>query len=683
MLRFLQLRRNKLLLDVCVYPVLILLVNVLIVAREFRVEYSAYLESNEGSFIAIARNLASHPADLLWWPLWDLGIPFQNTYIPGLHILVATFSRLAGHSPALSFHQVSATFYALGPVAVYFMARTMTHLPGTSFFAALAYSIVSPSAWLMPQVRNDLGGAFHLRRLQILAYYGEGPHTACLFFIPLAVLLLWLAMTKGRVWMKVTAGLVLGLAVVMNAFAAVILAVAAVVLAAINPAGRPFRKALLLFCIAVPAYLWISPLLPPSVAADIRSNSSREYPFDAASAMGLGFVIAASACVWYLTKNRISAALRMFLIYTLILSLIVLLAYYAGCNIVPQPHRYSTAMDMGICLSAVFGAAAILRARWRRLLPPLAVVLVMAAAVQVRHDIRYARRLIQSGDIEKTTTFHLAKWMDEHMQDERVFVGGASSFHFNAFTDTPQFHGGHDPMEPSILTLVGDFVILSGMNAGSRDMEICSAWLKALGAHAFSVPGPLSDPYYHSFTHPERFEGHFPVLWRESDTTVYGVPTRSSSLAHVLPATSLVRHFPINGLDIGEMTPYVAALENPAFPEASFRWLNRHSASIQATLVPGQVISIQERYMPGWTATVNGLPQKVEQDGLGLMVLKPRCTSCSVTISYDGGFEWRATCLASFLTIACSLAWLLRSLLNSRKKRIPLYKSTAAASAAN
>jgi hypothetical protein len=225
-------------------------------------------------------------------------------------------------------------------------------------------------------------------------------------------------------------------------------------------------------------------------------------------------------------------------------------------------------------------------------------------------------------------------------------------------------------MQPSMLTLIGWFVIASGMNTGSRDMEICAVWLKALGAHAFSVPGPLSDPYYRPFTNPERFEGHFPVLWRESDTTIYSVPSRSKSLAHVVPATSLVQHFPINGLDIDEMKRYVAALEDPALPDAPFQWLNWHAASIQAKLQAGQVVSIQERYMPGWSAVVNGQPQKVDRDGLGFMVLKPACNDCRVTIAYDGGLEWRLTCLASFLVTLLSAFALVRSLLKGRQRAL-------------
>ena len=60
------------------FPLFILLANLVIIWKLFSIEYSAYLESNEGTFIAIARQIASHPWDLQWFPQWEGGLPFQN-----------------------------------------------------------------------------------------------------------------------------------------------------------------------------------------------------------------------------------------------------------------------------------------------------------------------------------------------------------------------------------------------------------------------------------------------------------------------------------------------------------------------------------------------------------------------------------------------------------------------------
>ena len=134
--------RAKLLINAGLYPAVILILNIALVAKLFRVEYSAYLGSNEGTFIAIARQVAAHPGDLRWWPHWYCGMPFQNTYLPLLPLLTGTFSLLTGHSAALAFHQVCAVFFSVGPVCLYFMAWRMTRQPGTSFAAALAFSLL-------------------------------------------------------------------------------------------------------------------------------------------------------------------------------------------------------------------------------------------------------------------------------------------------------------------------------------------------------------------------------------------------------------------------------------------------------------------------------------------------------------------------------------------------------------
>src|SRR5713226_6914979 len=74
--------------------ILLFSLNVYVAHRLFTLEFSAHLESNEGTFYTISRIMAAHPFDLRWWPFWDTGIPFQNTYLPLLHAIVALFARV-------------------------------------------------------------------------------------------------------------------------------------------------------------------------------------------------------------------------------------------------------------------------------------------------------------------------------------------------------------------------------------------------------------------------------------------------------------------------------------------------------------------------------------------------------------------------------------------------------------
>jgi hypothetical protein len=649
-----------------VLPLVLLLLNVWIAGKLFHVEYSAHLESNEGLFIAMARQIAARPGDLMWWPLWDCGMPFQNTYLPLLQVLVGFFSRITGHSPALSFHQVSAAFFCLAPPTAYLMALGMTRKQGASFLGALAYSVFSPCAVLIPLIRTDTGGVLNLRRMQILGFYGEGPHTASLAFIPLAILFLYLAMASGRLWQKIWAGAFMSAAILANAFAAVILALAAMALLASYATERFWNKVVLFVIIGGLAYGWICPLLPPSVIAAIRMNSPTvdgDYTFTLRSVAGVAILAIGFLVLWSIAHRWLRARhLRFFLLFAWLCTGIVALSAWR-VYVVPQPHRYQIAMDLSLCMLVAFGAAELLVRVDRRTRMGIVAAVFLALSIQSRHAIRYARHLIGSTDITQTSYYRIAQWADANMGGARVMISGNDSYYFNDFTDTPQLHGGADPMLPNFLFRIAVFTLYSGMNTGAQDGNISILWLKTLGAHAISVPGPGSPDYNQPFVNPAKFDGLLPVLWKQGSETIYAVPARSNSLAHVLNPAALVQHMPINGLDTAEAQRYVDALNAPDSGDAVWRWNTWHSATIHAVVPPSRVISTQVTFHPGWHASVGGSPQQVSADGLGFLVVKPDCQGpCDFTLWYDGGPEWRVTSAISISTMLVVLLLALRSL---------------------
>jgi hypothetical protein len=92
--------------------------------------------------------------------------------------------------------------------------------------------------------------------------------------------------------------------------------------------------------------------------------------------------------------------------------------------------------------------------------------------------------------------------------------------------------------------------------------------------------------------------------------------------------------------DTAGIERYVAALEDNSLPTASFAWQSPHSALITAPVPPGDVLSIQITYNPGWHARVSGSSTRIEKDGLGLMTISPACSGvCTVALAYDGGRE--------------------------------------------
>ena len=114
----------------------------------FVTEFTQHMGSIESTFIALARYIMEHPWELTWFPWWYGGIPYQNTYPPLLHLLVAAIASVAGISAPLSYHAVTATAYCLGPVSLFWMGSRLSGRRLPSLAAAVLYSVFSPAAFL-------------------------------------------------------------------------------------------------------------------------------------------------------------------------------------------------------------------------------------------------------------------------------------------------------------------------------------------------------------------------------------------------------------------------------------------------------------------------------------------------------------------------------------------------------
>src|SRR5262245_28142176 len=80
--------------------------NVAICRPLFDIEYIDHFNSIEGSFIAISRFLTRHWSDFSWFPLWHCGMPYQDTYVPLLHLVVAIAAALGKMTVAHAYHVV-------------------------------------------------------------------------------------------------------------------------------------------------------------------------------------------------------------------------------------------------------------------------------------------------------------------------------------------------------------------------------------------------------------------------------------------------------------------------------------------------------------------------------------------------------------------------------------------------
>jgi hypothetical protein len=638
-------------------PAALFLLNFLICRELFGIEYLKHLGSIEAAYVGLSRYILENWGDLNWFPLWYAGIPYQNTYPPLLHLLVAAFAALTGASPALAHHVVTAAFYCAGSVTLYWLARRLGADRRAAFVAGLFYSLASPSAWLIPAVAADMGSPWAARRLHALVYYGEGPHVSSMTLLAAAVALFGLALEKKRAGWYVAAACGLASVVLTNWLGGA--ALAAAVLSWLLAAGEDRKGWLRAAALGLYAYALASPWIPPSTLATVFRNAQWVHGrYAMGTAQAFSWVMVLIALLIVHTLLRLAGASRLVhfaSLFTLLTGTMTLAAHWAGWNLLPQPERYHLEMEAGLALLVGALAGRVLGAARRA--AALTLILAILGVWQFGSYRAFARRLIQPVEMTSTIEYRMARWFGEHLGERRVMAPGSISFWMTAFTDTPQLGGGFEQGVTSELIPHVVFQIFSGMNAGPREGEIAVLWLKAFGVHAVAVGGPHSREFYKPYRNPQKFAGLLPELWREGDDVVYAVPQRSDSLARVVRRKDLVEQRPPSAVDVDALVPFVAALDDTSLPLTEWRWRSRKQAVVIGELHREHVLSVAISFHPGWRARLNGRPAKLRADGLSLMVVEPECEGrCQVELEFTGGVEAMLARWASLLAAAIGLA---------------------------
>ncbi len=601
-----------------------------------------------------------HWNNLNWYPLWFTGIPFFHVYQPGLHFVVAGAAGFFHLTPARSYFVVVALIYCLQPVTFYWLCDRVTGWPGCAFAAGLAYSLISPSAFLAGIPRHEIGGVWFARRYHTLVYYGESPHDAVLLLIPLAILFLHRAAVDRKRWYFPLTCLVIAAILLTNWPGTVGLAMA---LAAygLSRVGAEARRAWFTMAAAsLIGYLIACRWIPLSTLVPIFRNAQQSDgtvfgPVQWWTALAAGLTL--FALYFLFQRFNIDRWLRFFVFFAFLSGLVVLARFWTGVNLLPQGHRWQLEMEMAIIGAVALAMRPVLARSPMRFRIAVLVLLALGAAVQVRNYRHYARLLTPEQPVEATIEYRISKWLEANLGSARVFVPGSVSIWLDAFTDVAQVAGCCDPSVPSFSHRLAYYTIYSAQNAGDRYIPTALLWLKAYGAQAIAVTGPNSGEFFKPYVRPEAFQNALPVLWRDGDSVIYKVPSTSVSLAHVLAPGELVTRQPTQGLDTGELAVYVEALERPG-AEAEFQWINPHQARVRAAVQKGQLISLQISYDPAWRATVAGVTQPVRGDALGLMVIQPACGgACDIDLVFDENSRLRWSVAAQILGLLLAIAW--------------------------
>jgi hypothetical protein len=646
--------------------IFLFLANVYVCRELFHVEYLRHMGSIEGAYIGISRYAMGHWRDLTWFPLWYGGIPYQNTYPPLLHWGVALIAWMRGITPAHAYHWTVALAYCLGPVTLFALVRRLSGSRWAGFTAGLIYTALSPSAWLIADVARDMGGVFRPRRLHALVYWGEGPHVSAMTLLPMAFLLVDLAIRKRRAAHVSLAAAAVAAVVLTNWLAgfALALGVVAYILAGV----RRWRGLVLMVMIGAAAYGLAMPWTPPSTIAVTQFNAQTiggDYRMVYESLPRWLAAIGCGLGLLKLATRRLSIGLQFAIFFTFLTALITLSNAWFHVAIVPQPDRYHLEMEMALAMLAALIAYEGFKRAPRMAAIGAMVVLVIALVAPLRICRRYARTfLITTIDIQKTSEWKTADWLNRNWSGERVMLPGSTMFWLTAFSDTPELGGGFAQGITDRELPVATYGLTVG--AGEHWGEWSVLWLKALGVQAVGVSGPGSTEVYKDFVDPKKFEGVLEPLWRDGGDVLYRMGKAHASLARVVPRIDLVARTPVNGADVDPLREYVAALEDPKMPEARFTWTSAHTARIVTDIGAGQVVSWQEAWHPGWHARVGGKEIPIARDALGMMTIYPhQGGALTIDLSYDGGMEMRIAHWVSGITALILLVLAARGILKT------------------
>ncbi|HUA58982.1 MAG TPA: hypothetical protein VML19_09525 [Verrucomicrobiae bacterium] len=616
---------------------------------------SAHMNSMHGFWTAIAARAGSSWFRATWWPFWEMGVPFEYTYsplVPGLAALIGWVRRCP---PGMAYQSVTGLIYILGPLTMFFAAWRLTRRPGASFAAGLLYSLTSVTQVLAPDGVLEAKNFWDARRLYVMTVWDDTPHMAALAFLPLVILFLARSIETRRPIYYAATAVSIAATGLASAFGPVAVVMAAICLLAVLGPENWRGNALLTAGLGAWGWAIAAPFLSPSFMGAIReANAAQEGAWNLQSLTALTFTILGWSILWhYLPRFTTDWRIRFFVLFAWVVSSIPLADLIMHSHFLPQPGRYKLEMELALPLAAVF-AAGLLANRIPRAIRIALVLYLLALAAQQVSNFRKAEKADTfPREITTTIEYRAAIWAQQNYPNLRFFMPGSIAQWTNTFTGVQQFTGESFTMAVNQVQQRADTMIAFGTDDVAAEVRMSLAWLKAYGVGVIAVTSKESEEFWKAFTHPQKFDGVLPVLWSQGGVTMYRVPLREFTLAHVVPESALVKRQPLQPDDTAEVERFAAALDDASLPGTSFDWEGRNRIRIRSTVVPGQVLTIQEGYHPGWHASVSGKSTPVHRDGLGLMWLRPDCHgNCEVTLDYDGGWELRVCRWLSWLALA-------------------------------
>ncbi len=494
------------------------------------------------------------------------------------------------------------------------------------------------------------------RRLQVMTVYGEGPHVTAMTLMPVVIVALQNALVKRDSRAMALAALSIAVVFLTNMPGTMALGLAVFCWICAQPRGCLRAAWTVAATSSVLAYLVACFGVPPSsmfrVGVNVSnmhrgfSNSLRHGPIPLALALG---GIALAGCL--LARTRLPLIVRYAVLFCALIGPMAATADVEVFELLPQAGRLHLDFEIGACVllgCAVWALYGLLPRSTR----PLGIAVCLGVIVwQYPHYRWRAKFDTQRADLEKRSEYTTARWLDGHMNGGRVYVTGSTAFWLNAFSGTPQLHGCCD--QGQSMAVLNEVPYKVNSIEGNNTTEAGMNWLRALGVQAIVVNGIESTDEYKDIRLPQRFDGALPLLHRENGDSIYQVLPAGTSLAHVVRPADLVPARPPGQFAYPDILKYAQATMDPGRPRAAFEWQRSGHARVRANLRADDLVSVQVAWFPGWKATANGRPSAISTDGLGFLLLQPRCTGdCEIDLAWTGRSDLIPTAIVSLGALA-------------------------------
>ncbi len=652
----------------------VFLLNVWLNAPLFMAGDLPFRGSIEGGYVGMARFLSQHPNPWGWNPIPYCGLPTQFMYVPAVLYFSALWMNLLPHvSPDAVYRTIVSVMTCLGPVTLFLFARYMTGSRRWSFAMALAYSFISPSYALFPEVEKDRGVAQLPWRIQVLAKYGEGPHNTALTLLPLALSALWRA-AKGHGFPRLfLAAVLLALIPLCNWVGAFSLAISCTLLL-VAALGEPEFRHWRAIAAALLAYLlacfWLTASFVKTIAFNWPVDSFAYQLGNTQVRLLLGMVVGA---VVVRVAFRIFRGSSYFCFVTLgafVFGWIATGFYLYGADTIPESRRYAIEFELFTALAVVEALRLSMRSTnstVRLCAIGTAGVMLLVGAPQLWAEVNQGWKVWLPYPAETTVEYRVGKWLNEHPPEGRVFASGGLRFRANSWFDLQQVGGGFETGLQNRVPVDLAYDIRAANHLAPQDQTGQTLLLlKALGASYIVVHGPKSKEYYRDFVRPERVAKVLPPVYHIDDDTIYALPPHS--LAHLVSPAEVAT---VDAREhVETLGAYVAAMEDPARPPLQAKWLDPSALDVTGPAPAGQLMAVQVNADPGWRATQDGREIGMTRDSLGFIVLHPApAAAARVELRYHGTGEQRGMAALSAVAWIVSLGALFTSLRKRRAAR--------------